>query len=185
MQESKIRARKWAIFVSGTGSNFLSVMKSPLRKKVKVLVSSKKNAPAVAKARRLGLPVLILKKDGWDELVSSLKSLGVDAIFLLGFMKVLPESFLNQWNHLLLNLHPSLLPAYPGLKAIERAYKDGADVGVSIHHVIAELDAGHVVKQKRVYSPEGSSKKWSLPKVVDRVHMCERRLVRKVMYEFS
>lgn len=73
----------------------------------------------------------------------------IDKIFLLGFMRLLPASFLQKWQGRIFNLHPSLLPLYPGKNAIEKSYEAGDAMGVSIHHVITEMDAGRVVLQKK------------------------------------
>lgn len=142
---------KWAIFISGRGSNAQALLEEMFHLNVLICVSSRKNALGVLKAKRAGVPVMILDKDfSWEKLDQDLKRRGVNRIFLLGFMKLLPESFVNQWREKIHNLHPSLLPEFPGKDAIKQSYEAGAALGVSIHEVVTEMDAGPLVLQKKV-----------------------------------
>jgi phosphoribosylglycinamide formyltransferase-1 len=84
----------------------------------------------------------------WEAVQKNLESYRITQIFLLGFMKLLPASFLDPWQGRIWNVHPSLLPAYPGLHSIERALADGNPIGVTIHDVVPEMDAGPIRLQK-------------------------------------
>lgn len=139
---------RWALLISGRGSTAQAVMDVMDSVNVTLVVSSRAGAAGLFRARRSGVATMTLPKDiAWDEFSANLKKRGIDRIFLLGFMRIIPESFLNHWEGRIWNVHPSLLPKYPGAKAIEQALAEGADVGVSIHDVIPEMDAGTVLRQ--------------------------------------
>lgn len=144
---------RWAVFISGTGSNLTSLLDACESWNIALVVSNKPNAPGVRRARRRGVPVWLIdqigkKESSWVDLANQLKAAGIQAIALAGFMKIVPAAFLNAWNGLIINLHPSLLPSYPGLESLRRAYDDNAPIGVTIHHVVPEVDAGPFVIQK-------------------------------------
>ena len=90
-------------------------------------------------------------------------------------MKVLPEEFLLKWEGRIINLHPSVLPKYPGLKSIERAFEDKSELGVTLHHVIPEIDAGQPLLQ----SVLGRSD--TLEQATLFTHISEQHLVRKAL----
>lgn len=142
---------RWAILLSGRGSTAQAVMDLIPAVNVTLVVSSRASAPGVLRARRLGIPVLILAKEvDWADLDRQLRVRQIQRVFLLGFMKILPSDFVASWQGRIWNVHPSLLPAYPGAKALERALADRAEIGISLHDVIAEMDAGMLRRQVRV-----------------------------------
>lgn len=142
--------KKWAVFISGRGSNLQTLLDSSEENRIVLVVSSTAKAPGLLKARRMGIPTLVLpKKVEWSELSQILRQHSVQRIFLAGFMKLIPASFLSDWKNAVLNVHPSLLPAFPGLYAIEKSFEAKADMGVTIHVVIPEMDAGPIVLQKK------------------------------------
>jgi phosphoribosylglycinamide formyltransferase 1 len=167
---------RWAVFISGRGSN-LSCLLNLQTEKIKLVVSSSSKALGVLKARRAGVPVLILPRPiNWVELDQELKRRGINRIFLLGFMRVIPSQFVEAWHRKIVNLHPSLLPNYPGLESIERSYADKADMGVSVHEVVAEVDAGKLILQRRSLRSEETSE-YSLENAEFKIHIDEQRLV--------
>ncbi len=135
--------------ISGTGSNLQSLLDrgyDPLPIKV---YSSKASAPGLSKARRMGIATEVLPTPiDWGALHQDLKNHRIQKIFLLGFMRLLPATFVDQWKDQIVNLHPSLLPSYPGLQSFERAWKDQAPLGATVHVVTAELDAGPILRKK-------------------------------------
>jgi len=155
---SKIQ-RHWAVFVSGSGSTLQALLDQPELISVKLVVTNKKKCAAILKARRYGISVLYLKPGmSFQELSEQLLKKRITAIFLAGFMKIIPVDFLKDWEGRIFNIHPSMLPAYKGLQAFERALEDGAATGASIHHVIEGVDEGELVLQKQATDqPE----KWS------------------------
>lgn len=177
---TRTRPPRWALFVSGRGSNmtaFLDQEDLP----VALVVSSRKNAWALQRAKRRGLPVFVMGKgaDCWQELLAELKKRRVEAIFLLGFMRIVPLEFLEQFWGPVLNLHPSLLPRHPGLGSIEAAYKAREEVGVTIHRVNEQVDAGEILRQEAAVSAQEAGT-LSLQEVEYKVHRKEHQLVRKV-----
>lgn len=170
---------RWAVLISGTGSNLQSLLDrcyDPLPLKV---YSSKAGAAGLSKARRMGIPTHVLpltadQKIDWEALHQDLKNHRIQKIFLLGFMRLLPVSFVDQWKDQIVNLHPSLLPSYPGLRSFERAWIDEAPLGATVHVVTAELDAGRALRKKSF--PRTSDQAW------DRLQLSftEQHLVREV-----
>ncbi|MGE3973788.1 MAG: formyltransferase family protein [Bdellovibrionales bacterium] len=178
--------QRWAIFISGTGSNLHALLDMRDHVDIALVVSSKAQAPGLLKARRAGIPTLVLdKKVNWmsvsenhrPSLHQELVRHRVDKIFLLGFMKLLPQDFVNTWKGKMLNVHPSLLPLYPGLKSIEKAYEKKDVIGVTVHEVIAEMDAGTPISQRLVLKKEETLS--SIEQTENLVHLSEHRLVRE------
>lgn len=175
-----MRSLRWAVLISGTGSNLQTLLDrahDPLPLKV---YSSKAGTAGVSKAKRMGIPVQVLGKSiDWNALHADLKQNRIQRIFLLGFMRLVPESFVSLWENKIVNLHPSLLPSYPGLNSFERAWNDRAKLGVTIHKVTAELDAGPAVKSRSF--TRSNHMEWDRIKL----SLTEQRLVREVFdYEY-
>jgi phosphoribosylglycinamide formyltransferase-1 len=168
---------KWAVFISGNGSNLQALIDAQPPVSIALVVSNKAEALGVGRARKAGIPVKILPKEiSWFDLSADLKANQIERIFLAGFMKVIPESFIQDWPLKILNLHPSLLPNYKGLRAIERSYADGAAMGVTVHWVIPDLDAGPVLLQKEVFTAQ-EAKSLSIEQVKEKIHQVENQMV--------
>jgi phosphoribosylglycinamide formyltransferase 1 len=172
---------RWAFFISGQGSNMSALLDQKWDLDAALVVSSTSESHGLLRARRNGVPTHVLeKKINWDQVLLKLEEHQITHIFLLGFMKIVPPEFLKKWGKTILNIHPSLLPAYPGLRSIERAYNDGADIGATVHHVTAEVDAGAMVLQKKVVSSQ-QTKKMDLSYIEQQLHFAEYALVRKAV----
>ncbi len=170
-------ALSWAVFISGTGSNLQALLDAQPKISIKLVVSSRPDVQGVERAEKAGVPVHVLPKEiDWSSLSSRLKQEKIDRIFLAGFMKVIPASFIEEWPQKILNLHPSLLPNYKGLRAIERSYEDDAAMGVTIHWVTPELDGGPVLLQREVF-PKGTARTLSFEDVAHRIHLVENEMV--------
>ena len=142
---------RWAVFVSGRGSNAEALWENQAQLDVQLCVSSRSQAYGLLRAKRNGIPRLVLSpKPDWEALTVELEKRRINRIFLLGFMKILPKVFVEQWKGRMWNLHPSLLPQFPGAHAIEESFKAGADLGVSIHEVSEVMDAGPLCYQSLV-----------------------------------
>jgi phosphoribosylglycinamide formyltransferase-1 len=172
---------RWAFFISGQGSNMSALLDQKENIDIAVVVSSSADAVGVCRARRAGVPVVILdKKIVWSEVLQTLQLHRVSHIFLLGFMKIVPVEFLEQWSGVILNVHPSLLPEFPGLKSIERAFAEKKNIGATVHHVNADVDGGNIILQKTaVVSSKVPS--LDLATCTERVHWCEYTLVRQAV----
>ncbi|HEY3190860.1 MAG TPA: phosphoribosylglycinamide formyltransferase, partial [Solirubrobacteraceae bacterium] len=147
----------FAVFASGAGSNFEALAVASREPgfpgAIALLVSDEPGAPALDRARRLGVPTLVLSGGRYrtrieDERrwVEAIASRGVDAVLLAGFMRRLHDGVLGAFPDRILNVHPSLLPAFPGRDAIRRAWDHGVRAtGVTVHVVNGEVDAGPIV----------------------------------------
>lgn len=166
-----------AVFISGFGSNLNVFLQRREIFDHLLVVSSNPEAYGLKRAEEAGVESLVLASPiDWQALDQRLEKENLDWIFLAGFMKILPAGFVSNWSKCLFNLHPSLLPKYKGLRAIERAFEAGDEVGVSIHRVVPEVDSGEVVLQKvAVHSSQLPT--LNLQEVTEEVHRVEHQLV--------
>lgn len=150
------------ILLSGRGSNFEAIAeykrKEPDRAyDIVLVVSNVPEARGLVLARRLGIPIWAHSHKGMDRAAfdslidAELRRHEVEVVALAGYMRLLSTEFIDKWKGRILNIHPSLLPAYKGLDTHQRAILGGEEyAGCSIHVVTAELDDGPVVAQKKV-----------------------------------
>jgi len=150
------------ILLSGRGSNFLAIAESIRTGKLKraeiaVVISNIAGAPGLTKARELGLTTALFvskgrKREDHDaDVIASLCAQNVDLVCLAGYMRLLSPQFVAAFPNRILNIHPSLLPAFPGLEAQEQAFAYGAKVtGCTVHFVDEELDHGAIVVQRAI-----------------------------------
>ncbi len=168
-----------AVFVSGRGSNLQALINAGVTSQIAVVVTNKKNVLAVLKAKRSGIPVLYFSKDrNWEDLSSQLKRRRISLIYLLGFMKILPKSFCETWSGRMLNIHPSLLPLYPGLNSYEKCFANQDSLGVTLHEVTPEMDAGDKIYQY-CFRKKGDFSRLHLEKERLALAFVEHRLVRE------
>ena len=106
-----------------------------------------------------------------------------EAIFLLGFMKVVPGDFLKPWAGRVFNVHPSLLPQFPGLHAMEKSFTEEAPMGITIHRVTEGLDEGPPVYQRKVFSH--SDKPESFMQARIRLAFAEQQLIRRTLRSYA
>lgn len=172
-----LRARnRWAVFISGTGSNLNALIDTRSDVDVALVVSTTPKAYGLVRARRAGIPTLILSNPiDWNALQDELVKFNISRIFLAGFMKIVPKTFVEKWESRMFNVHPSLLPAFPGLKSIQRAFEEKKPIGVTVHGVIPEMDAGPHVLQRKVVMGELEN----FEALEFCVHLSEHRLVRE------
>ncbi len=168
-----------AVFISGRGSNLEVILKNKEKFASVFVVSSRSEALGLQRAQNHGVASMVLPSPiDWEGLQQDLEKHSIDLIFLAGFMKIVPPQFVEKWAGRLFNLHPSLLPKYKGLKAIDRAFKAQDDIGVTIHHVVPEVDAGEIVLQE-IAVPKEDLAPLSLAEVVEKTHLKEHQLVQK------
>ena len=153
---------KLGILLSGRGSNFLAIAESIRAGKlpgveIAIVISNVAEAPGIAAAAELGLPHAVLvskgrKREEHDaDVAALLEAHGVDLVCLAGYMRLLSPEFVAAFPHRILNIHPSLLPAFPGLDAQQQAFDYGVKVtGCTVHFVDDELDHGAIVLQRSV-----------------------------------
>jgi phosphoribosylglycinamide formyltransferase-1 len=150
------------ILLSGRGSNFEAIARNVASGKVPnariaVVISNKPDAGGIETARRLGMTAVLIPSKGRSreehdrEVAGVLQQHEVDLVCLAGYMRLLSPWFVRQFKQRVLNIHPSLLPAFPGLEAQEQAFAYGVKVsGCTVHFVDEELDHGAIVVQKAV-----------------------------------
>jgi phosphoribosylglycinamide formyltransferase-1 len=150
------------ILLSGRGSNFEAIANNVASGKIvdariAVVISNKSDAGGIELARRLGLTAMVIPSKGKQreehdrEVVAALQQYEVDLVCLAGYMRLLSPWFVQQFPRRILNIHPSLLPSFPGLEAQEQAFAYGVKVtGCTVHFVDEELDHGAIIVQKAI-----------------------------------
>ena len=154
--------KKLGILLSGRGSNFEAIANAieaghiP-NAEIALVISNRAEAPGIGSARRRGLDARVIASKGKSreqhdaEVVAALRQRNVDLICLAGYMRLLSPWFVEQFPRAILNIHPSLLPAFPGLEAQKQALEYGALVsGCTVHFVDEHLDHGPIIVQKVV-----------------------------------
>ena len=153
---------KLGILISGNGSNMLNIIEASRKKliksKVATVVSNNPLALGIRKAEKKGIDVKIINQNKYSHIYDFENSLSkylvkkrVELICLAGFMKVLSKDFVKKWNNKIINIHPSLLPAFKGLNTHERAIREGVRFsGCTVHFVNKKIDSGKIIDQEIV-----------------------------------
>lgn len=172
--------KKIAVFASGSGSNFqalaVSAQAGSLNAEICLLVCDKPGAFAVERAEMLGIPALVLSpkvfpsKEAYEaEILQSLIALDVELVVLAGYMRLIGPTLLQAFEGKIVNIHPSLLPAFPGKDAIGQALAAGVKTtGVTIHFVDEGMDTGPAIASAAVKVSDGETRE-SLQKKIQRV----------------
>lgn len=178
-----------AVLASGSGSNFerlVEAVRGSGRHECVLLLYDRKAAGAAGRALRLGVPSRHISYVGRPreaaeaELQEALATAQADLVALAGFMRILGPGFVSAWEGRLVNLHPSLLPAYPGAGAIHRAYAAGDKiVGVSVHFVDKGMDTGPLIAQDSIQRKDDESE----ADLEARMHALEHRLYPAVVLD--
>jgi phosphoribosylglycinamide formyltransferase 1 len=155
-------ARRLGILISGRGSNMLAIGEAIAARRldatIAVVVSSRAAAPGLERAAAAGIPTAVIapkdhaSREACDRaIVETLRAHEVELVCLAGYMRLITPAFVEAFPDAILNVHPSLLPAFPGLDAQHQAWTHGVKVsGATVHFVTAELDAGPIVLQAAV-----------------------------------
>jgi phosphoribosylglycinamide formyltransferase-1 len=185
--------RTLGILLSGRGSNFVAIADSIDAGRIPdarigVVISNKVDAPGIAMARDRGFHAQIIPSKGKPreehdrEVVATLKQHGVDLVCLAGYMRLLSPWFVQQFPHKILNIHPSLLPAFPGLEAQEQAFAYGVKVsGCTVHFVDEELDHGAIIVQKAVPVPDGDDEHALAARILEQEHIAYTEAINIVL----
>ena len=196
------------MLLSGRGSNFEAIARNLAAgripdARIAVVISNKADAGGLEIARRMGLTAVIIPSKGKEreqhdrEVVATLKEHKVDLVCLAGYMRLLSPWFVQQFPQRILNIHPSLLPAFPGLEAQQQAFAYGVKVaGCTVHFVDEELDHGAIIVQKTVPVLDSDDEHTLAARILEQEHIAYseainivlegnyevvgRRLVRKV-----
>lgn len=188
---------KIAVFASGFGSNLEALIEAvrqeTLQAEIELLVTDQPGCFAVERARKYNIDVFAFnakvfssKEEYEKKIVKELADKGIELIVLAGYMRIIGSTLLESFKGRIINIHPSLLPAFPGLHAIEKAYKYGVKVfGITIHHVDEGVDTGKIIAQDS-FKIAGTE---SLEEVETLVHHLEHRLypatIQKIIEEYT
>lgn len=181
------------IVLSGRGSNFVAIADSIDAgripdTRISVVISNKADAPGIATAHARGLNALVIPSKGKPreehdrEVVAALKQNGVELVCLAGYMRLLSPWFVQQFPQRILNIHPSLLPAFPGLEAQEQAFAYGAKVsGCTVHFVDEELDHGAIIVQKAVPVLDSDDEHTLAARILEQEHIAYAEAITLVL----
>lgn len=181
------------ILLSGRGSNFIAIADSIDAgripdARISVVISNKPDAPGIATARSRSLNAVVIPSKGKPreehdrEVVAALKQNHVDLVCLAGYMRLLSPWFVQQFPRRILNIHPSLLPAFPGLEAQEQAFAYGVKVsGCTVHFVDEELDHGAIIVQRAVQVLDSDDEHTLAARILEQEHLSYTEAIRIVL----
>jgi phosphoribosylglycinamide formyltransferase 1 len=181
------------ILLSGRGSNFVAIAENVASgriadARIAVVISNVAGAPGIQIARQRGLETAVIPSRGKDredhdrEMVAVLNQHGVVLICLAGYMRLLSPWFVQQFPHRVLNIHPSLLPAFPGLEAQQQAFAYGVKVaGCTVHFVDEELDHGAIVVQKPVAVQDNDDEHTLAARILEQEHIAYSEAISLVL----
>jgi phosphoribosylglycinamide formyltransferase-1 len=181
------------ILLSGRGSNFEAIARNVAGgripdARIAVVISNRPNAPGLETARGLKLISLVIPSQGRQraehdrEVVAALQQHNVDLICLAGYTRLLSPWFVQQFPRRILNIHPSLLPAFPGLEAQEQAFAYGVKIsGCTVHLVDEELDHGPIILQKAVPVLDSDDERTLAARILEQEHIAYTEAINIVL----
>jgi len=186
------QTKKLGILLSGRGSNFAAIADSiqagRLDAGIAIVISNRADAPGLetARLRRLNASLIPSKgrtrEDHDAEVVKALREAGVDLVCLAGYMRLLSPEFIRAFPNRILNIHPSLLPAFPGLEAQKQALEYGVKIsGCTVHFVDEHLDHGAIILQKTVPVLEGDDVHSLSARILEQEHIAYTEAIRLVL----
>jgi phosphoribosylglycinamide formyltransferase-1 len=179
---SRPEPRRLGVLISGRGSNLKAIIDAIEQRRldasIAIVISNRADAPGLEHARRAGIDTLVIdhkeftSREDYDRvLVKALKDRGVAVVCLAGFMRLLSPVMVEAFPGRILNIHPSLLPKYPGLRPQQQALDDGATVsGATVHVVNKDLDAGPIVLQRQVPVLPGDTERTLADRILEAEH---------------
>jgi phosphoribosylglycinamide formyltransferase 1 len=188
-----VPARRLGVLVSGRGSNLQALIDAiadrRLDASIAIVISNVVGAGALDRARQGGIETAVLDHRGWPSrddydrvLVEELRAREVALVCLAGFMRRVGPAFIDAYPNAIVNIHPSLLPAFPGLHAQRQALAHGVKVsGVTVHLVTAELDAGPIIVQRAVPVLEGDTEEALAARILVEEHKAFPEAVQRVL----
>ena len=178
----RLEPRRLGVLISGRGSNLKAIIDAIEQRRldasIAIVISNRAEAPGLEHARRAGIDTLVIdhrefkSREDYDRvLVKELKDRGVAVVCLAGFMRLLSPVMVEAFPDRILNIHPSLLPKYPGLRPQQQALDDGATVsGATVHVVNKDLDAGPIVLQRQVPVLPGDTERTLADRILEAEH---------------
>ena len=182
-----------AVFISGTGTNFKNLIIHSLKKKSRfkiiLVITNNSKATGLNYANKFRIKKKIINYSNKDNaekrILFELKKNKIDLICLAGFMKILSESFIKKFFGKILNIHPSLLPKYKGLKTHQRAISNSEKYsGCTVHYVSSKLDSGKIILQKKVKILMHDTHKKLEKRVLKQEHLLYPKALKKVISSF-
>lgn len=182
-----------AVFASGNGSNFEAIVQQMkegnVDGEVKLLVSDQEDAYAIKRAEKHGIPTFVFNakqyksKEQYEQrILEKLRQYDVELIVLAGYMRLVGKTLLEAYENRIINIHPSLLPSFPGLDAIGQALKAGVKVtGVTVHFVDSGMDTGPIIAQEPVKINENDTKEDVTKKIQSIEHELYPKTIQKVI----
>jgi phosphoribosylglycinamide formyltransferase-1 len=179
--------------LSGRGSNFLAIARAIEEHRlsgaeIAVVLSNREGAPGLASARDLGLPAFAIPSAGRKraehdaEMIARLQEYAVDLVCLAGYMRIISAEFVHAFPNRILNVHPSLLPAFPGLDAQKQALDYGAKVaGCTVHFVDEAVDHGVIILQKTVPVNDDDTEETLSARVLEQEHLAYPEAIARVL----
>lgn len=181
--------KKIAVFASGSGSNFQAIADAvkagQLACEIVLMVCDKPGAYCIERAEKANVPTLVLspkdfasKADYEQEILRELSANNVELIVLAGYMRLIGETLLSAYDGRIINIHPSLLPSFPGKDAIGQAFNANVKVtGVTVHYVDEGMDTGPIIAQEAVKMDENETRE----SLEAKIHQVEHSLYPKVI----
>jgi phosphoribosylglycinamide formyltransferase 1 len=187
------RTHRLGILLSGRGSNFIAIADAISRgtipcAQIAIVISNRVDAPGIAAAQARGFPTAVIevrgrKREEHDaEIVACLKAHDVDLICLAGYMRLLSAGFVRAFPQRILNIHPSLLPAFAGLDAQRQALEYGVTVsGCTVHFVDEQLDHGVIILQRTVPVLPGDNQECLSARILEQEHLAYAEAIARVL----
>lgn len=194
--------KKLAVLVSGSGTNLQAIIDAIktgdlLNTEISIVISNKKDAFALVRAKNVGVKTLFLNPKDFQynfehdkKLIEEIKKYNVDLIVLAGFLRILPEAFINTFKDKIINIHPALLPNFGGKgmygeKVHEAVLKSGAkESGCTVHFVDTGIDTGKIIAQERVPVLEGDTVETLSKRILKEEHKLIVDSINKVLFEY-
>ncbi|KZR58247.1 phosphoribosylglycinamide formyltransferase [Pseudobacillus badius] len=182
-----------ALFASGSGSNFQAiaeaVQQGEIPAHIALLVCDQPDAYVIKRAEQLNIPVFSFRAKDYSskaefeqEIVGRLREAGVEFVFLAGYMRLIGETLLDAYRGKIVNIHPSLLPAFPGKDAIGQAFNARVKIaGVTVHFVDEGMDTGPIIDQESVRMAEDETRESLQKKIQEVEHQLYPRVIKKLL----
>jgi phosphoribosylglycinamide formyltransferase-1 len=184
-----------AVLLSGRGSNFLAlhaaIGRGEIPAEIVLVASNVADAPGLARAREMGIPALAIPHQGEpsrqaheEKMIAALREAGAEWVCLAGYMRLLSPAIVGSFRQRILNIHPSLLPAFPGLDAQAQALAHGVKVsGCTVHLVDEGLDSGPIVVQRPVPVLDGDTPEILAARILAEEHLAYPEALRRLLTE--
>lgn len=188
---------KIGILISGRGSNMVALVDAVKSSEipgseVAVVISDNANAEGLAKARERGVETVVIERRGRTreehdtEIIAELQRRGVELVCLAGYMRLLSKEFVHAFEDRIVNIHPSLLPSFPGLNVQQQAIDHGVKIsGCTVHFVNEDLDAGPIILQRAVEVLDDDTAETLAARILEQEHGAYVEAVRQIVMRAS